>query len=122
MPHHMKDSFHINGELPVVITYLSTPGPVLLHHHVRASKYEPLVNEVVLLEANPQYGHIFTNGRESTVSVSDLAPAKNSLKSGDVVDDNIQKDLNNSTPTYENPKEKEVDCNYLYPRNCTFSK
>ena len=33
----------------------------------------------------------------------------NSLKSGDVVDDNIQKDLNDSTPTNENPKEKEVD-------------
>ena len=29
---------------------------------------------------------------------------------GDVVDDNIQKDLNDSTPTNENPKEKEVDC------------
>ena len=93
-------------------TWLSTPGPVLLRRHVRASKYESLVDEVVLLEANPQYAHIrFTNGRESIVSVSDLAPAWNSLKSGDVVDDNLQKDLNDSTPTKENPKEKEVDSN-----------
>ena len=54
-------------------TWLSTPGPVLLRRHVRTSKYEPLVNEVVLLEANPQYVHIrFTNGRESTVSVSEF--------------------------------------------------
>ena len=88
------------------------PGPVLLRRHVRTSKYKPLVDEVVLLEANPQYVHIrFTNGRESTVSVSDLAPARNSLQSGDVVDDNTQKDLNDSTPTNENPKEKEVDSN-----------
>ena len=71
-----------------------------------------MVDEVVLLEANPQYAHIrFTNGRESTVSVSDLAPARNLLQSGDVIDDNTQKDLNDSTPTNENPKEKEVDSN-----------
>ena len=85
-------------------TWLSMP---FLLRHVRASKYEPLVDEVVLLEANPQYAHMrFTNGFESTVSVSDLAPARNSLQSGDVVDDNIQKDLNDSTSTNENPKEK----------------
>ena len=117
MSHHMKDSFHINGEHPAVIPYLldhylPTPRHVLLRRHVPASKYEPLVDEVVLLEANPQYAHIrFTNGRESTVSVSDLAPARNSLQSGDVVDDNIQKDLNDSTSTKENPQEKEVDSN-----------
>ena len=112
----MKDSFHIHSDhsLP---TWLSMPGPVLLRRHVRASKYEPLVDEVVLLEANTQYAHIrFTNGRESTVSVSDLPPARNSLQSGDVVDDNIQKDLNDSTPSNDlndstPSKEKEVDRN-----------
>ena len=87
-------------------TWLSTPEPVVLRRHVWASKYEPLVDEVVLLEANIK----FTNGHQSTVSISDLAPARNSLQSGDV-DDNIQKDLNDSTPTNENPKEKEVDSN-----------
>ena len=89
-------------------TWLSTPGPVLFRRHVRASKYEPLVDEAVLLETNPQYAHIrFTNGRESTVSVSDLA-LRNSFLSGDVVDDNIQKDLTDFTPSNENRKEKEV--------------
>ena len=79
---------------------------------VQASKYEPLIDEVLLLEASPQYAHIrFTNCRESTVSVSDLAPARNSLQSGVVVDDNTQKDLNDSTPTNKNPKGKEVDSN-----------
>ena len=93
-------------------TWLSTPGPVLLRRHVRTSKYELLVDEVELLEANPQYAHIkFTNGRESTVSVSDLAPARNILQSKDVLNDNIQEELKDSTDTNENPKEKEVDGN-----------
>ena len=112
-PHERLFSYqrrtHSGHSLP---TWLSMPGPVLLRCHVRASKYKLLVDKVVLLEANPQYALIrFSNGCESTVSVSDLAPARNSLQSGDVVDDNIQKDLNDSTPTNENPKEKEVDSN-----------
>jgi len=41
-----------------VLTWLSTPSPVLLKRHVRASKTDPLVDEVELLEANPQYAHI----------------------------------------------------------------
>ena len=83
-----------------------------MRHHVRTSKYEPLVDEVELLEANPQYAHIkFTNGHESTVSVSDLAPARNILQSKDVLNDNIQEELKDSTDTNENPKEKEVDGN-----------
>ena len=58
-----------------VPTWLSQPGPVLLKRHVRHSKYEPLVDRVHLLEANPQYAHIrFPNGRESTVSLRHLAP------------------------------------------------
>ena len=50
-------------------TWLSNPGPVLLKRHARHSKYDPLVDEVELLEANPKYAHIrHSNGRESTVS------------------------------------------------------
>jgi hypothetical protein len=49
---------------------------VLLKRHVRSSKYEPLVDEVELLEANHQYAHIrHPDGRESTVSTNHLAPA-----------------------------------------------
>lgn len=55
--------------------WLANPGPVLLRRHVRSSKYEPLVDEVELLEANDKYAHIrHQNGRETTVSVQDLAP------------------------------------------------
>ena len=41
----------------------------------RQSKYDPLVEEVELLDANPEYIHVkFANGRESTISLWDLAP------------------------------------------------
>ena len=56
-------------------TWLSILGPVLLRRFVRHSKQEPLVDEVELLEANPQYAFIrYANGKESTVSIKDLAP------------------------------------------------
>jgi len=56
---------------------------VLLKRHVRSSKYEPLVDEVELLEANHQYAHIrYPDGRESTVSTRHLAPA-----GGEVLDE-----------------------------------
>ena len=54
---------------------LSTPGRVLLKRHVRESKYDPLVDEVELLDANPEYAHVrFPSGRETTVSLRHLAP------------------------------------------------
>ena len=56
-------------------TWLATPGPVLLRRYVRASKQEPLVDEVELLEANTHYAHVrHGSGRETTVSIRDLAP------------------------------------------------
>ena len=56
-------------------SWLSSPGPVLLRKYVRQSKFDPLVEEVDLLEANPQYAVIRSkNGRESTVSLKHLAP------------------------------------------------
>ena len=56
-------------------TWLLVPGPVLLRRFVRRSKQDPLVDEVQLIEANPQYAFIrYPDGRESTVSIKDLAP------------------------------------------------
>jgi hypothetical protein len=58
-----------------VPSWLSTPGPVLLKKHVRNSKYDSLVDEAELIEANPQYAHVrLQDGREKTVSLRDLAP------------------------------------------------
>ena len=62
--------------------WLMSPGPVLLRRFVRTNKNEPLVDEVDLLEANPTFANIrYSNGRESTVSVRDLAPCPKTLRS-----------------------------------------
>ena len=55
-------------------TWLITPNTVLLKRFVR-NKSEPLCDEVELLDANPKTALVrFPDGRECTVSVSDLAP------------------------------------------------
>ena len=55
--------------------WLSSPGPVLLKRNVRASKYEPLVDTVELLDCNPLYAHVkLPDGKETTVSLHQLAP------------------------------------------------
>ena len=54
-------------------TWLITPNTVLLKRFVR-NKSEPLCDEVELLDANPKTALVrFPDGKESTVSVSDLA-------------------------------------------------
>ena len=56
-------------------SWLSSPGKVLLRKFVRTSD-DPLVQEVDLIDANPQYAFIrYPSGREDTVSVRDLAPS-----------------------------------------------
>ncbi len=66
-----------------VPTWLAAPGPVLLKRHVRTGKTEPLVDEVELIGANPNYAHIrYPDGRTTTVSTKHLAPcgeSKNGL-------------------------------------------
>jgi len=62
-------------------TWLTTPGPVLLQRHVRNSKFEPLVDQVELIEANPSHKHIrFEDGRKDTVSLKHLAPKDNTIQ------------------------------------------
>lgn len=52
-----------------------TPGPVLAKRNVRHSKYDDNVEEVELLEVNPQYALIRReDGSEATVSLRHLAP------------------------------------------------
>ncbi|GFY26591.1 hypothetical protein TNCV_2879211 [Trichonephila clavipes] len=56
-------------------TWLTKPGPVLMKNQMRANKYEPIVQEVELIEANPDYAHVkLGDGRETTVSIRHLAP------------------------------------------------
>uniref|UniRef100_A0A8D8UI08 Uncharacterized protein n=1 Tax=Cacopsylla melanoneura TaxID=428564 RepID=A0A8D8UI08_9HEMI len=71
MFNHSRRSF--NGtSLP---TWLTNSGPVFMRVSNRRSKYDPLVEEVELLEANHDYAHVrLTDGRETTVSIRNLAP------------------------------------------------
>ncbi|KAA3672465.1 uncharacterized protein DEA37_0014814 [Paragonimus westermani] len=61
------------GEEDQAAGALSRGGPVLLKKK-RPSKYNPVVEEVELLDCNPQYAHVqLPNGKEETVSVKHLA-------------------------------------------------
>ena len=67
-----------------VPSWLMNPGGVLLRKYNRSSKNDPYVEEVELLQSNPQYAHIrYADGRESTVSVQDLAPTGSSRDSSE---------------------------------------
>ena len=56
-------------------TWISYPRPVLLKRHGRSSKYEPLVDEVQLIHATPNYAQVqYKDGREATVPLRDVAP------------------------------------------------
>lgn len=58
-----------------VPSWLNKSDIVLLKKNVRRSKFDPLVEEVELLEVNPTYALIrHENGKESTVSIKHLAP------------------------------------------------
>ena len=62
-------------------SWLMNQGPVLLRRFIRY-KGDPQCERVSLLNANPSYAHItLPNGRESTVSTSDLAPYPETLNS-----------------------------------------
>ena len=57
-------------------SWLVDANKVLLRKQNRSSKYDPLVEEVDLLECNPTYARVrLQDGREDTVSLRNLAPA-----------------------------------------------
>ena len=63
-------------------SWLIQPGTLVMKRNVRRSKYEPLVDEVELVEANSHYAHVkFPDGRETTVSTKQLAPTGNTTDS-----------------------------------------
>lgn len=56
-------------------SWLATPGPVLMKRHIRASKFQPVVDRVDLLECHPNYARVrLSDGKITTVSLRDLAP------------------------------------------------
>ena len=68
--------FNIGVPYPGIVRHQSSaPRKVYRKCHVKASKYEDDVEEVELLNANPNYAHVkMCNGKEDTVSLQHLAP------------------------------------------------
>ncbi|GFV21942.1 putative retrovirus-related pol polyprotein from transposon opus [Trichonephila clavipes] len=65
-------------------TWLTKPAPVLMKNQMHANKYKPIVQEVELIEANPDYAHVkLGDGRETTVCVRHLAPRGETTRSED---------------------------------------
>ena len=61
-----------------VPSWLARPGPVYVRKHACGSKYDSLVEQAELIEANPEYAFIrLRSGHETTVSLRDLAPCSN---------------------------------------------
>ena len=61
----------VNG--PALPSWLKL-SPIFVTKHVR-NKDESLVEEAELMECNPTYAHVrLSSGRETTVSVRDIAP------------------------------------------------
>ena len=56
-------------------TWLLNQGKVLMKVHAKKSKYDPDVEEVQLVDVNPNYAHVKTlTGKDLTVSLRDLSP------------------------------------------------
>ena len=113
-PHERMFSFNRRSASGTTLpTWLSVPGTVLMRSYVRQSKYYPLVEEVELLECNPQYAHVrYHDGRESTVATRHLAPAgtpepqqnRGSLETNKSVVSNSPPDCSSTTNKDSNPE------------------
>ena len=74
-PHDRMFKFNRRSMTGVsILAWLLKEGPVYLRKFIR-NKSDPLCERVYLLDANPSYAHVrLSNGNETTVSTSDLAP------------------------------------------------
>ncbi|XP_014770876.1 uncharacterized protein LOC106869587 [Octopus bimaculoides] len=59
-------------------TWLLNPGPVLVQRNNRTNKYDPIMDQVDLIEANSQYAHVrYPDSRETKISTKQLtSPGK----------------------------------------------
>ena len=63
--------------------WMTEPGPVYVRKHIR-DKYDPIVGEVELLNANQNHAVTkYPEGREVTVSARDIAPTATPSNTGD---------------------------------------
>ena len=88
-------------------TWLLSPGPVLLRRFVR-SKDDPLSDQVLLVDANPSSARIlFPNGKENTVSTSDLAPCPG-VRNDLPIKPQMNSDLSDNSTTNSPQKDEAV--------------
>ena len=95
-----------------------------MKNQVRMNKYEPLVQEVELIKANPDYVHVkLADGRDTTVSTRHLAPKGETTKLADewnteeniLVDLDVQSVNSDSAITSADVTEKNLDTLSLCP-------
>ena len=93
-PHERFLTFNCCSTLGIFVpSWLSSPGSVLLKHHVRTSKYNPLVDKVELIQASLTHARLrWQNGREVTVSLRDASP----FGEKEILDDVGLQPLNNT--------------------------
>jgi len=61
-------------------SWLCSPGTAVFYRNHLRRKHDPAVQEVELIEANPRFSTIlFSDGRQATVSTSDLALLENEV-------------------------------------------
>ena len=93
-------------------SWLLSPGPVMLRRFVRKSKNDPLVDQVELTDANPTYARVkYMDGRESTVSLRDLAPCPSPEQNGMPIVSSppIQNEMTEVLPTSSNAENGEAE-------------
>jgi predicted aspartyl protease len=92
--------------------WLTSPGTVLMKKHVRQSKYDPLVEEVYLIHANPDYALVrLKDGRETNVNLRHLAPTGENFIAEDqsdfsAEDDHGQEQIMSETQEEQHPSSR----------------
>ena len=73
-PHERMFSYRRKTTAGTSLPTWLRPGPVLVRRHVRG-KYDPLVEDAELINANPTYATVrLQSGREIDVNIRDVAP------------------------------------------------
>ena len=97
-PHYRFFSFPRKSSQGVSLSSCLSPGSVLLRKFVLSNKQDDLVEEVELTHVNPTYAHIrYKDGRESTVSLSDLAPCPRNTSNIEHSESAVDKELSSES-------------------------
>ena len=109
-PHERFLGFQHRSAVGVSVpSWLASPGPVIVKRHVRASKYDPSVEEAELIHATPSYAHIrFRNGHETKVSLRDVARLVGQESISNKIDE-VDLNLENKHSNFSNSSDRSFD-------------